>query len=78
MQRNPYWPLKGPSFFERENSFTVGFSPTTKVGSRLRAQILRHGWQAGESRKSQCENHALHTSQQPSDGRLLISAECCE
>jgi len=49
MQRNPYWPLKGPSFFERENSFTVGFSPTTKVGSRLRAQILRHGWQAGKS-----------------------------
>jgi hypothetical protein len=61
MQRNPYWPLKGPSFFERENSFNVGFSPTTKVGSRLRAQILRHGWQAGEShfRMSLCENHTF-------------------
>src|SRR5882757_2562806 len=47
MQRNPYWPLNGPSFFfDHRDSVTVYFHSLSKSRSRLRAQISRRGWQA--------------------------------
>ena len=46
-ERNPYWPLNGPSFLRvGENSFDVGLPVPPYVACRLRAQILRRGWQA--------------------------------
>jgi hypothetical protein len=49
MHENSYWPLNGPSFFDSLKSPDVGFS-THRLSkeSRLRAQILRHGWQADD------------------------------
>lgn len=40
-------PSMAPRFFLHLKSFVVFFPPTPPVQSRLRAQILRHGWQAG-------------------------------
>jgi hypothetical protein len=47
MQRNPYWPLNGPSFFSTtEIPFTVYFThcPGRAVGFGLK--FSRRGWQA--------------------------------
>ena len=47
MQRNPYWPLNGASFFyDHRDSVTVYFThcPSRVVGFGLK--ISRRGWQA--------------------------------
>jgi hypothetical protein len=39
MQRNPYWPLNGPSFFSTTEIPSQCISLTVPVAQRLRAQI---------------------------------------
>src|SRR5882724_8117638 len=47
MQRNPYWPLKGPPFFGSENPSLLFFLAARKAASAS-GQISRCGWQADD------------------------------
>jgi hypothetical protein len=48
MQRNPYWPLNGPSFFPPcRDSVAVFFLAALREASAS-GQISRHGWQADD------------------------------